>query len=111
MRTSRLEETFALQVRALGLPEPVREYRFHHERRFRVDFAWPDLKIAVEVDGGTWNNGRHTRGQGFHNDCIKKNLLSCSGWSVLTGDSKMVASGELVRSLEELINKKMEDAR
>lgn len=103
---SALEEEFALQVRALGLPEPDREHRFHHKRRFRFDFAWPDLKIAVEIDGGTWAGGRHTRGAGYHNDCIKFNLAACSGWVVLRGDSKMVKSGELVAALEQIMEAK-----
>ena len=106
--SSQLEEIFNLQVRALALPEPKREFRFHSKRRFLFDFAWPELKIAVEVDGGTWNRGRHTRGTGFHNDCVKFNLASCSGWVVLRGDNKMVKSGELVDSLIELIKMKTE---
>jgi len=103
LKTSKLEAEFALQIRALGLPDPVREYRFHPVRKFRLDFAWPELKIGVEVDGGTFNGGRHVRGIGFRNDCIKLNLLSCSGWRLLKGDANMVKSGELVDSLAELL--------
>ena len=40
------------QIRAVGLPPPVTEYRFHPERRWRADFAWPEKKLLVEVDGG-----------------------------------------------------------
>lgn len=103
---SELEETFALQVRAIKLPKPVREYRFHEKRRFRFDFAWPELKIAVEVDGGTFSGGRHVRGLGHRTDAIKFNLAACSGWSVLRGDKKMVNSGELLQSLKELLELK-----
>jgi len=35
-----------------GLPEPVFEHRFHKDRKWRFDVAWPDLKAAIEVDGG-----------------------------------------------------------
>ena len=108
VKATRLEEIFALQIRAMKLPVPVREYRFHSKRKFRLDFAWPELKIAVEVDGGTFSNGRHVRGMGYRNDCIKINLASCSGWVVLRGDSKMVKSGELLESLEQLIKSKTE---
>lgn len=95
-----LEATFYQQVRAVGLPEPEKEFRFHHIRKFRFDFAWVDFKVAVEVDGGTWSGGRHVKGTGFHNDCIKMNLAAVEGWLVLRGDNKMVKSGELLKSLE-----------
>lgn len=97
---SDLEETFALQVRALRLPEPVREYRFAPPRRFRFDFAFQDERVAVEIDGATWQNGRHNRGAGVNNDCHKYSLAAVHGWRVLRGDSKMVKSGELVKYLE-----------
>ena len=44
------EETLALQLRTTQLPEPVREHPFC-ARLWRFDFAWPDYKIAVEVEG------------------------------------------------------------
>ena len=108
-KTSHLEETFALQIRALRLPEPVREYRFNEARKFRFDFAWPNLKIAVEIDGGTWSGGRHVRGAGYHNDAVKQNMAACSGWAVLRGDGKMVTTGALIASLEQLIEMRMAD--
>ena len=46
----------------LNLPAPVPEFRFHPERKWRFDFAWPEHKIAVEQEGGVWIQGRHTRG-------------------------------------------------
>ena len=107
---SKLEEKFAFQIKAMGIPSPTREYRFHPVRRFRFDFAWPSLKVAVEIDGGTWTGGRHTRGKGYESDCVKFNIASCEGWSVLRGTTGMVRSGDLVASLEELIRNKQEQA-
>lgn len=76
------------QIKRAGLPEPVREYRFSPPRRWRFDFAWPDLMIALEVEGGTWANGRHNRGSGYRKDCEKYNTAALMGWKVLrvTGD-------------------------
>ena len=101
-----LEDHFLFQVKALGVPEPIREHRFMAPtRQFRFDFAWPDQKIAVEVEGGTFAKGksRHTTGSGFHNDAIKYNYAILYGWKVLRGDVKMVNSGLLARTLVTLI--------
>jgi hypothetical protein len=59
------------QIRAAGLPYPIREFRFHPERRWRFDYAWPGAWLAVEVEGGVWTRGRHLRGAGFIRDCEK----------------------------------------
>jgi len=66
-----------------GLPEPVAEHRFAHPRRWRFDWAWPDHLLALEVDGGVWTRGRHTRGAGFLRDIEKLNSAAIAGWSVL----------------------------
>jgi very-short-patch-repair endonuclease len=80
---SPLEAAFARQIRALKMPEPVREYRFHPIRLWRFDFAWVDQKIAVELEGAVWTRGRHTRGTGFVADCEKQNAAQLRGWMVL----------------------------
>jgi very-short-patch-repair endonuclease len=70
------------------------EYRFHPERRWRFDFAWPSKKIAVEIEGGTWSGGRHTTGAGFEKDCEKYNAAVMLEWRVLRFTGKQVKSGE-----------------
>lgn len=53
-KKSQLEEEFAFAWKAGRYePEFVREHRFHPTRRWRFDFAWPDEKVALEVEGGT----------------------------------------------------------
>lgn len=69
--------------RAEGLPEPVPEYRFHPTRRWRFDYCWPLHKVALEVEGGVWTQGRHTRGQGFVDDMAKYNAAALLGFIVL----------------------------
>ena len=90
---SDLEETLLLHIRADSLPEPVREHRFHKTRKWRFDFAWPAAKLAVEVEGGTWCNGRHNRGSGFTEDCEKYNAAAVDGWVVLRFTKAMIDSG------------------
>lgn len=64
------------------LPEPS-GYRFHPTRKYEFDFAWPDIKLAIEIEGGVFTQGRHTRGVGYSNDCSKYNLATILGWRVL----------------------------
>ena len=67
----------------LGLPAPEREYRFDPKRRWRFDFAWPSLRIAVEIEGGVWVRGRHVRPTGYLADLEKYNRAVVLGWRVL----------------------------
>ena len=80
-----------------GIPE--KEYKFHGKRRWRIDYAWPSLKIGVEINGGVWKKtryrdkrsgelitqigGRHTIGNGYMEDKEKKNTLTILGWALL----------------------------
>ena len=94
MTTSDLEAAFsrAFALLAADYPQPVREYRFHPTRKWRFDFAWPEARIAVEVEGGTWERGRHTRGAGYAGDCAKYNAAVLGGWRVLRFTSDMLYS-------------------
>ena len=99
-----LEATFAIQVHALRLPEPQREYQFHPKRRWKFDFAWPQLMIAVEIEGGTYTGGRHVRPEGFRKDCEKYNAAALMGWMVLRGDVKMVKNNVLLDTVQAALN-------
>ncbi len=60
----------------------VDEYRFHPDRKWQFDFAWLDLKIAVEVNGSIWRKGGHNTGNGLTRDYEKLNHAQRSGWKV-----------------------------
>ena len=81
---SRAEEEFALILRAAKIPFE-REHRFHDTRRWRFDFVMlpVEQKIAVEIEGGVFTHGRHTRGKGFTEDLLKYNEAVLMGWRVL----------------------------
>ena len=76
-----------------GVFKPVREYRFDPVRRWRLDFAWPAFSLALEVEGGAWIRGRHTRGKGFLNDIEKYNELAILGWRLLRCTPQDVEAG------------------
>ena len=101
-KLSALEETFAMHLKAAKLPDCMREYRFC-ERQWKFDFAWPTLKLAVEIEGGIWTDGRHTRGSGFEADCHKYNRAVFEGWRVLRFTGSMVKSGEALAQVENII--------
>ena len=63
-------------VRQAGLPQPVSQ---HVTGRYRLDFAWPELRVAVETDG--W--ATHGRRQGFEDDRARDAFLLAAGWRVL----------------------------
>ena len=76
-------DAFTLMVRSQLHTECVKEYRFHPTRRWRFDYALPQHKVAVEVEGGVWTGGRHIRPKGFLGDVEKYNAAAVLGWKVL----------------------------
>jgi very-short-patch-repair endonuclease len=98
-----LADTLALQLRALGLPPPVRELQAIPGRRFRCDLAYPDQHIAIEVDGGDQTFGRHGRATGMASDCEKQNLLTLHGWKCYRFSGSMVKNGAAVHWLESVL--------
>ena len=91
----------ALHIKAVKLPPPEREYRFHPTRRWRLDFAWPDRKIAVEVEGVVHDGkGRHQTAKGYAADCEKYNSALLDGWKVLRFTPNVIKSGSAVAWIE-----------
>lgn len=103
-RRSKAEEELASQLKLVGLPRPVREYKFAADRRWRFDFAWPTRMVALEVDGGVWIAGRHTRGQGFANDIEKLNHAVWAGWRVYRVTPEMVSDGRARALMERVLS-------
>ncbi len=66
-----------------GVPEPKYEFVFASPRRWRLDLAWPDSKLGIEVQGGIWVGGAHNRGAALVKEHDKRNFLAELGWRVL----------------------------
>lgn len=103
MKTSKLEEEALRQILRAGFPEPEREHQFVPDRKWRFDIAWPREKIALEVEGGIWIQGRHSTGAGMEADMEKYNRAQIEGWTVLRVSSNHIKRGEIVPMLEKLL--------
>lgn len=89
----------------MGLPVPELEFKFHPERKWRFDFAWPDwgmsngLKtdicsgsVALEVDGGIWIKGGHNRGAQMLKTWEKENEAVARGWRIIRCEPKSLCT-------------------
>ena len=131
MSESKLEAELYESMRLLsmteqGFPMPVREYhpmwccehlkrthdvlgmklghRYWRGRAWRCDFAWPDRRLIVEVEGGVYTQGRHVRPSGFTKDLEKYNALTEAGWKVLRFSRREVTSGEALNVIQRVLN-------
>lgn len=114
-------DTLALQIRMAGFAPAEREYRFAaiaaggtgkgvRERLararlqdWRFDVAWPEPKVAVEVDGGGFTQGRHSRGAGMESDCAKLSTAVAMGWRVLRVTPAQVTDGRALTWIEQTL--------
>lgn len=99
------EVRLARDLRALKIGFE-QEYKFHPERNWRADFLITGTKILIEVEGGIWSGGRHTRGKGFIADMEKYNAAAVMGFKVLRFDTQQVKSGLAIKQIENLVNGK-----
>jgi hypothetical protein len=118
MTTPPLTGSVAEQTLAVQLEQDdiyfEREYQFHPERRWRADFylgrfmgsntclecGWP---ILIEIDGGSWVAGRHTRGKGFEADMEKLNAAALLGYRVLRFTPAMVEDGRALEVIRQAL--------
>ena len=84
-----------------GIPAPVAEHRFHPIRKWRFDFAWPDQLLAIEIQGGIFNNGRHSSGAAMLKEWEKLNTAAGMGWRLLytqPGDCHKAVTLDAIRT-------------
>jgi hypothetical protein len=92
-------------MRAAGLPKPKEQYKAIESRRFKWDFAWPECKILVEVNGGTFQRMGHSTGAGIARDYEKRNLATLDGWHCLDFDGAMVRDGRALLTIREALDR------
>ena len=119
-KASKLEESFALQLRGVIGNHFDREYAFHPVRKWRFDFAFPSVKLAIELEGGVASHGqvrtttckrtglpkkvkqqsRHLTPGGFEEDCRKYGEAAILGWRVIRLPASLVKNGEGIALVE-----------
>jgi very-short-patch-repair endonuclease len=99
------ETLLAVQLDMAGIHN-VREFMFAApQRKWRADFMI-GLDLLVEIDGGSWVAGRHTRGSGFEKDAEKLNAAAELGYRVLRFTPRMVESGEALAQIQRILGMK-----
>jgi len=96
------ESLLATQLKALKI-EFEREFKFHHKRKWKADFHLVGKRILVEVEGGIWSCGRHTRGKGYIGDMEKYNAAVMMGYQVIRFSTEQVKSGLAVQQIEKMV--------
>jgi hypothetical protein len=112
------EELLATHMKELGLCFE-REFRFCFGRQWRADFRlfWPDNPkwggddVLIEIEGGSGyfrnpkgqvvRGGRHTRQDGFAEDCLKYNTAIAMGFRLFRFTTGQVLRGEAKKFLAE----------
>ena len=116
-----MSKIFPQYCKSQGLPVPVTEHRFGalasggtgkgvRDRLratglsdWRFDYAWPEHKVALEVEGGIFSGGRHTRGKGFAEDMRKYNSAAVLGWIVLRCQPKELMKLDTITMVKQAI--------
>lgn len=83
----------------------VAEHRFHPDRGWRMDLANQAAMLAVEVEGLTFEGGRHQRFKGFTEDCKKYFEAMMLGWRVIRVTPAMVRHGIAIDYIKRALNK------
>lgn len=103
-KVSKGEALLENHLNALKIPF-TKEFRFHPDRKWQADFRIDDMPILVEVEGGVFSNGRHTRGEGYTNDCEKYSAAAVNGWYVIRGTTEQIKAGLVIQWIEKLIER------
>ena len=108
-------DKIGLYIRSAGYKVEA-EFQFHPVRKWEADYAIPEIKVLIEIEGGTFGGvvkcnhcgqkvgrylkngkyvyvregGRHNTGAGHGDDCEKYNAAEVRGWHVLKYTTRMV---------------------
>lgn len=103
-KSAQIKDVFTTICNADLKVECVKEHMFHPKRKWRFDYAIPEHKIALEVEGGVWTGGRHIRAQGFLGDMEKYNTATLMGWRVFRTTPDNLYKTATINLLRQAIN-------
>lgn len=100
---------FIRLVKSVCKVDLVKEYEPFPDRKYRVDFSLPDLKIAIEKEGGVWmkGGGAHSRPQNIERDIEKYTRLSVEGWIIIRRQPKELNGTKTLELLQAAINSRI----
>lgn len=102
---SLLEKRFQDMARRHDVPAPIIQYEVWHGGRFiaRVDAAYPEHKLAIEIDGYRY----HSSPEAFQRDRTRQNRLVALGWTVLrfTWDDVVRRPQMVAKTIREAVNR------
>jgi hypothetical protein len=99
-----MSNIFIETCKQCGLPEPIPEFLFAKDikRRWRIDYYFElgEKKIALEVEGGIWTGGRHSRGKGMKADMEKYNEMAIRGITLIRTTPSDLLSHTTINNLK-----------
>lgn len=101
---------FIAICKGMGMDGCVAEYRFHPTRRWRCDYAFPEIKLCIEIDGGVWmsahgKKSRHFYGKGAIADMEKMNSLTENGYFLLRYQPQKIDYTQILKVYNVLLRK------
>jgi very-short-patch-repair endonuclease len=106
----------------LGL-QVTKEFKFNPKRKWKFDYYIPELKLGIEVEGGTYKEtwyrdkktgelkhhvgGRHNTGEGFLEDCEKYNSATVLGFKILRFPPDKLFSEKTLNEIKEIYRKQL----
>jgi hypothetical protein len=106
----RLIARLDLQMRGRRLPPAAPEHRFHPTRQWRFDRAYPEIRLAIEVEGGLrtvgedgQRGGRHNRPDGYIEDRRKYTAAAVLGWRVVYVTIESLQDNSAVDAIVEIL--------
>lgn len=102
MKSLKSNKKFELLWRIIHGQELVSEYKFHPTRRWRFDY-FHKSGVAIELEGGVYTGGRHTRGTGFLKDMEKYNEAASRGILVFRVPAHNITA-EWLEPIKSIIN-------
>lgn len=103
MKQNLQQKIFFRLLSEKGIERPYSEYKFHPDRKWRFDYCFPNQKLAIEIEGGVWIKGRHTRGSGFVKDMEKYNNAAVLGYRLLRFQPNDLTKKETINTIYDII--------